>query len=80
MEVNLSRGNNFLVGGFYHPPLTKGEYLLEFKNFLANAERSSTPLYGCVDFNFPDINCDFQVALGSDNLPSMFCDIINDSF
>ena len=54
--------------------------MLEFKNFLANAERSSTPLYVCGDYNFPDINWDFQVALSSDNLPSTFCDIINDSF
>ena len=62
------------------PPSTNGEYLLAFKNFLANAEQGSTPLYVCGDFNFPDINWDFQVAPGSDNLPSMFCDIINDSF
>ena len=77
-EINPSRGNKFIVGGFYSPPSTNGEYLLAFKNFLANAERGSTPLYVCGDFNFPDTNWDFQVAPGSDNLPSMFCDIIND--
>ena len=53
---------------------------MAFKNFLAKADRGSTPLYVCGDFNFPDINWDFQVAPGSDNLPSMFCDVINDSF
>ena len=53
---------------------------MAFKNFLANADRGSTPLYVCGDFIFPDINWDFQVAPGSDNLPSMFCDVINDSF
>ncbi|XP_068703977.1 uncharacterized protein [Montipora foliosa] len=79
MEVNPSRGNKFLVSGLYRPPSTKGEYLLAFKDFLANADRGSTPLYVYGDFNFPDINWDFQVAPGSDNLPSMFCDIINDS-
>ena len=79
VEVDPSRGSKFLVGGFYCPPSTKGEYLLAFKNFLANAERDSTPLYVCGDFNFPDINWDFQVAPSSDNLPSMVCDI-NDLF
>ena len=81
VEVNPSKGNKFLVCGFYRPPSTKREYLLELQNFLAkfNAERDPTPLYLCGDFNFPDINWDFQVAPGADNLSNMFCDIINDS-
>jgi hypothetical protein len=65
---------------FTAPPSTKGEYLLELKNFLANAERESTPLFLFGDFNVPDINWDYQVTPGSDNLSNLFCDIINDSF
>ena len=33
---------------------------LAFKDFLANADRGSTPLYVCGDFNFPDINWIFK--------------------
>lgn len=38
VEVNLFRGNMFFVSGFYWFLLIKGEYLLEFKNFLVNVE------------------------------------------
>ena len=71
---------SFLLVGFIVPRRQKVNTCWHLKNFLANAERDSTPLYVCGDFNFPDINWDFQVAPSSDNLPSMVCDIINDSF
>ena len=80
VEVNPTRANKFFIYGFYRPPSTNGEYLLELKQSLSNEELNSTPLLLCGDFNFPDINWIYQAAPGLDNLPNMFCDIVSDTF
>ena len=79
VEVMPTRGSKFLVGSYYRPPSTKDDYLMELKNFLNAAECEPMPLYLCGDFNLPDINWDYQLAPGFDNINSLFCEIINDS-
>lgn len=59
VEVNPARANKFFIYGFYRPPSTNGEYLLELKQSLSNEELNSTPVSFCGDFNFPDINWNY---------------------
>ncbi|PFX15231.1 putative RNA-directed DNA polymerase from transposon X-element [Stylophora pistillata] len=78
-EVNPTKANKFLLYGFYRPPSTNSEYLLELKQSLSH-EELNTPLFLCGDFNFPDIHWNFEAAPGLDNLPNMFCDIVSVTF
>ena len=80
VEVCPDRGNKFILCGFYRPPSTKSEYLLELKRLLSKVEGDSTPIYLCGDFNLPDINWDYQIVPCFDNISTLFCEIINDSF
>ena len=80
VEVNPTRANKFFIYGFYRPPSTIGEYLLELKQHPSYEELNSTPLFLCSDFNFPDINWNNKAAPGLENLPNMFCDIVSDTF
>ena len=80
VEVMPTRGSKFLVGSYYHPPAAKADYLMELKNFLNAAECESTPLYLCGDINLPDINWDYHLAPGFDNVNSLFSEIIHASY
>jgi len=82
VEINLTRANKSLIYGFYCVPSTNGEYLLELiiKQSLSNGELNSTPVFLSGDLNFPHINWNFQAALGLDNLPNLFCNIISDTY
>ena len=80
VEVNPMKANNFFIYGFYRPPSANGECLMELKQSLSYDELNSTPLFLCGDFNFPDINWNYQAAPGLHNFSNMFCDLLNDTF
>ena len=79
VEVTSARASKFLIYDFYRPPSTNGEYSLELKQSLSNELLNSTLLFPCGDFNFPEINWNYQAAPGLNNLPNMFCDIVTDT-
>ena len=79
-EIYPSKCMKVAVCGFYRPPSTKFEYLQEFNKLLHVLNQESCPLVICGDFNFPEINWDYQLASGSDNLAVTFCEMVNDSF
>ncbi|CAB4028557.1 Hypothetical predicted protein, partial [Paramuricea clavata] len=79
-EIHISKGMKLIICGFYRPPSSKNEYLMNFGNSLENIVRDGTPVILCGDFNFPEIDWELQVAPGCDNLPNIFCDMINDAF
>lgn len=79
-ETYPSKCKEVAICGFYRPPSTKLEYLQEFDKLLHLLSQESCPLKICGDFNLPEINSDYQLARGSDNLAVTFCEMVNDSF
>ena len=53
---------------------------MTFNSSLKSIIRSSLPLVLCGDFNFPEINWEWQVAPGNENLSNTFCNMVNDAF
>ena len=64
-EIYPSNCTKVIVCGFYRPPSTKLEYLLEFNKLLSVINQEPFPLVICGDFNLPEINWDYQLTHGS---------------
>ena len=79
-EIYPSNCTKVIVCGFYRPPSTKLEYLLEFNKLLPVINQEPFPLVICGDFNLPEINWDYHLAHGSHTLAGTFCEMVNDSF